>query len=104
MYKRQEEYIWCSNDHKVSVSFDLQGVKQGENYKSYTQTWEDIDNFLLKEDFEDFGQQLFLFNPYHEEMAALQLTDMPFEKRVEATFKLLKQKMTWNEMCIRDRN
>lgn len=91
-----EEYIWCSNDHKVSVSFDLQGVKQGENYKSYTQTWEDIDNFLLKEDFEDFGQQLFLFNPYHEEMAALQLTDMPFEKRVEATFKLLKQKMTWN--------
>ena len=91
-----EEYIWCSNDHKVSVSFDLQGVKQGENYKSYTQTWEDIDNFLLKEDFEDFGQQLFLFNPYHEEMAALQLTDMPFEKRVEAIFKLLKQKMTWN--------
>lgn len=68
-------------------------MKQGENYKSYTQTWEDIDNFLLKEDFEDFGQQLFLFNPYHEEMAALQLTDMPFEKRVEATFKLLKQKM-----------
>lgn len=91
-----EKFIWCTNDYKVNISFELHGVQEGDKYKSYTQTWEDIDNYLLSEKSEYFGQRLTIANPYRKEMLELQLSALSTEEKIITLFHLLKQKMTWN--------
>ena len=47
--RQDEPYCWCPEDYKVQVSFDLQGTQFTPNeYKPYSQKWEDVDNQLLK--------------------------------------------------------
>lgn len=91
-----EEFLWCSNDYKVNVSFELEGVMNGEEYKSYTKTWEDIDKLLLGDESPDFGKRLLSPNPFRQETIALQLRKQPIKNRIASLFHLLKQKVTWN--------
>lgn len=91
-----EPYIWCARDYKIKIAFELEGVMEGQDYKPYTATWEDIDKLLLGEKSEHFGQRLVMTNPYRKEMQNLQLGKMNFEEKVVALFRLLKQKIAWN--------
>ena len=68
----------------------------GALYKSFTQTWENIDEALL--DDSEFGGQLKIQNPYREEMAALNLDNLKSnEEKIAAIYTLLKKKISWNE-------
>ena len=47
--RQDESYCWCPEDYKVQVSFDLQGTQFTPNeYKPYSQKWEDVDKQVLK--------------------------------------------------------
>lgn len=95
--RQDETFCWCPEDYKIQISFDLQGVQfPGEEYKSYSKSWEDVDRELTKPDDEQFGKHLSFTNPYREEARQVLLKDMNFEQRVIHSFFLLKKKLAWD--------
>lgn len=95
--RQDETFCWCPEDYKIQISFDLQGVQfPGEEYKSYSKSWEDVDKELTKSDDEQFGKHLAFTNPYREDTRQLLLKDMNFEQRIIQSFLLLKKKLAWD--------
>lgn len=95
--RQDESYCWCPEDYKVQISFDLEGTNfPGEDYKPYSQKWEDVDKQLLKPEEKLFGQFLSFTNPFRPEAKQLFTTDMGFEEKVINSFRLLKKKLAWN--------
>ncbi len=93
--RQDESHLWCPDDHKIQISFELKGTQfPGSPYKPYTQSWEDIDAVLLKD--ETFGDLLHLPNPYREEMKTLNLTALNREQRISSLMQLLNRKLAWN--------
>lgn len=94
---QDDSYIWCVDDYATQVNLELGGLEfPGALYKSFTQTWEDIDRSLL--DDSEFGGQLKMRNPYREEMAALNLDRLKStDEKIAAIYTFLKSKITWNE-------
>nr|WP_321518457.1 DUF3857 domain-containing protein [uncultured Bacteroides sp.] len=93
---KDEPNVWCSNDYRAKVTFELKGTQFPDSeYKPYTSTWENIDELLKKE--EDFGGILNMKNPYREEMRALNITSLPtITEKTRATFQFLKTKISWD--------
>ena len=96
--RQDESFCWCPEDYKIQVSFDLQGTNYpGEDYKPYSQNWEDVDKQLTREESKSFGANLLWRNPYIEEIRELSRSgNLDFNKKVIGTFQLLKQKFSWN--------
>lgn len=94
---RDDNYIWCARDYSTQVNFELGGLEfPGALYKSFTQTWENIDKALL--DDSEFGGQLKIRNPFREEMATLNLDKLnSTEEKICAIYTFLKSKIAWNE-------
>ena len=94
--RQDESFCWCPEDYKIQVSFDLQGTNYpGEDYKPYSQNWEDVDKQLTREESKSFGANLLWRNPYIEEIRELSRSgNLDFNKKVIGTFQLLKQKFS----------
>lgn len=90
-------HVFCPNDYRSRVTFELRGLDfPGIPYKSFTSTWEQIDEMLLKES--EFGDQLKIRNPYRDEIAALNINQLPdVQTKVCALFTFLQKKISWNE-------
>lgn len=95
--RQDESYCWCPEDYKVQVSFDLQGTQFTPNeYKPYSQKWEDVDHQLLKPENTQFGKYLSLTNPFRPETKQAYNSEMNFEEKIICAFQVLKKKMAWN--------
>ena len=95
--RQDEPYCWCPEDYKVQVSFDLQGTQFTPNeYKPYSQKWEDVDNQLLKPENTQFGKYLSFTNPFRPETKQAYNSEMSFEENIICAFQVLKKKMAWN--------
>lgn len=95
--RQDESYCWCPEDYKIQISFDLEGTQfPGQEYKAYSQKWEDVDKQLTRPEHEQFGKHLSLTNPFREDAKLLLTSDMSFEERVIAAFQLLKKELAWN--------
>ena len=91
----QEELPMLYN--QVQVSFDLQGTQFTPNeYKPYSQKWEDVDNQLLKPENTQFGKYLSFTNPFRPETKQAYNSEMSFEEKIICAFQVLKKKMAWN--------
>ena len=94
--RQDEAYCWCPEDYKIQISFDLQGTQfPGREYEPFSQKWEDVDKQLNKPEDELFGQHLSFNNPFKEEAKAAFTSEMTFEQKVVAAFRVLKQKLSW---------
>ena len=106
--RQDEKYVWCPEDYKIQISFDLQGTHfPGSEFKPYSQKWEDVDKQLTNPENELFGMHLSFENPFREETKALFKSDMNFEARIITAFQLLKKKLVWNneyQLMSRDLN
>lgn len=93
---RSDQYIWCSDDYRSGVTFELKGLSfPGAPYKTFTVNWTDIDDMLMKDD--SFGKLIKMRNPYRDEMATLGIDKLPsIPAKVEAVYNFLKKKMSWN--------
>ena len=93
---KDDEYIWCADDFGDKVTHELQGIYiPGAVHKSYTSAWEDIDKILLEDD--EFGGRIKRSSPLKDEVVAAGIPQIESpQERVEATWKLLKQKVKWN--------
>lgn len=94
---KADKYTWCASDYRAHVEFELSGVCiPGSTYKTFTQTWAEIDKKLLDDD--DFGGKLRMANPFKDEMTSLALEKLSkTDDKVAAMFSFLLKKMKWNE-------
>lgn len=94
---RSDGYIWCSDDYRSKVTFELLGLDfPGALYQTFTKSWEQIDEQILKDS--EFGGMLKMRNPYRDEMSALGLDKLPtVYDKTAAIFTFLKKKISWNE-------
>lgn len=93
---KEEKFVWCPEMYASKISFELRNIAiPGSYYKNFTTTWKDIDEMLMDED--DFGDRIKRSNPLKDEMAAARLdTITDFEKKLAATYLLLKKRVKWN--------
>lgn len=93
---KDDDYVWRAEDYGCKVTHELQGIYiPGAVYKSYTSQWSDIDEMLAKDD--EFGGRIKRSSPLKDEMVAVGIPQIADAKeRVEATWKLLHQRVRWN--------
>lgn len=93
---KDDDYVWRAEDYGCKVTHELQGIYiPGAVYKSYTSQWSDIDEMLAKDD--EFGGRIKRSSPLKDEMVAAGIPQIADAKeRVEATWKLLHQRVRWN--------
>jgi hypothetical protein len=93
---KDDDFVWHAADYGDKVTAELAGIFiPGSVYKSYTSTWDDIDNQLM--DDEDFGGRLKKNSPLKEEIIAAGIPDISDKKeRIAAVWQLLKSKVRWN--------
>lgn len=92
---KDEPYIWCPDDYKTQINFELKGIQFPYSmYKTYTTTWEKVDETL--NDDSDFGGVLKMKNPFKEEMSALNLSNASTYDKIRKIFNLAKSKIIWN--------
>ena len=93
---KDDDFVWHAADYGDKVTAELAGIFiPGSVYKSYTSTWDDIDNQLLSD--EDFGGRLKRNSPLKDEIIAAGIPDISDKKeRIAAVWKLLKSKVRWN--------
>ena len=93
---KDDDFVWHAADYGDKVTAELAGIFiPGSVYKSYTSTWDDIDNQLMED--EDFGGRLKKNSPLKEEIIAAGIPDISDKKeRIAAVWQLLKSKVRWN--------
>lgn len=93
---KDDDFVWHAAEYGDKVTAELAGIFiPGSVYKSYTSTWNDIDNQLLSD--EDFGGRLKKSSPLKDEIIAAGIPDISDKKeRIAAVWKLLKSKVRWN--------
>ena len=93
---KDDDFVWHAADYGDKVTAELAGIFiPGSVYKSYTSTWDDIDNQLM--DDEDFGGRLKKNSPLKEEIIAAGIPGISDKKeRIAAVWQLLKSKVRWN--------
>lgn len=92
---RDDDHVWCINDYRSKVSFEFERTVYPLDTKSYTSTWEQITELLMKDS--DFGGRLSSTSPLKDEMAALQLDTLAtIDEKAAAIFGLLMSRVEWN--------
>lgn len=93
---KDEPLLWCADDYKSKIHFELYGVQfPGNDYQSFAVKWEDVDKVLLKNN--KFGKLLDFPNPFREDVRNLNLKGLSNEQKVVAVYRLLKQKLAWDD-------
>lgn len=92
---RDDDNVWCINDYRAKVGFEFERTVYPLDTKSYTSTWEQIAELLMKDS--DFGGRLSSTTPLKDEMAALQLDTLAtVDEKASAIFSLLMSRVKWN--------
>ena len=91
-----DDYVWCPQDYGSKIIAELSAIYiPGEVRKTYTSTWNDIDEQLIGDN--DFGGRLKKSSPLKEEIAAAGILSIADKKeRAAAVWKLLESKVKWN--------
>lgn len=92
---RDDDHVWCINDYRAKVSFEFERTVYPLDTKSYTSTWEQIAELLMKDS--EFGGRLSGNVPLKAEVAALQLDTLAtVDDRVAAVYTLLASRVKWD--------
>lgn len=93
---RDRKMLFAPQSYGQRVSMELRSIQiPGRFYKNYSSSWEDVDKYLI--DDESFGKRLG-HNPLKTEMQEAGVSNIADTKeRAMAIFKLLKDKVKWNE-------
>lgn len=95
--RQDESYIWCPEDYRIQISFDLEGTHfPGQEYEPVSRKWEDVDKQLLKSENEQFGKLLSQSNPFRDITWSLSPKEMSFDQKVITAFQTVKKQLAWN--------
>lgn len=88
---KDEKYIWCKDDYKSRVSFELKSTQYpGQMIKTYTSTWGKIDEQILKGSYNSNVKKTGLFKD------AISNTENSLGNASEI-LSMIKYKVKWNE-------
>ena len=88
---KKRTYVWCKNDFSSGVRFELNGTRFPNSfYKSYTQTWENLEEAIKKET--DFGVNIKMSNPFKTEIKTLTDTVRNEKRKIELIYAFIKSK------------
>jgi hypothetical protein len=92
---KEDEFVWCIDDYRSGVSFELSGTNfPGSFYKSYSNSWNDIVETLRKE--LDFDKYIRITNPFKDETKNLIDTVSDKLKRTKLIYDFIKKHIKWN--------
>lgn len=93
---KKDEYVWNERDYITKVTAELRSfASSGGNYRDVRKKWEQVDDILLQHP--EFGSRLNDHSKFRDELAAAKIAEMTdLKDKVAATFKVLRQKLTWN--------
>ena len=92
---KSEPYVWCLNDFISGVSFEFKGSRfPNQAYKPYSNTWQDIEETLMKS---DFGNNMKMSNPYRDEIRAIVAESKTEEEIITKIYALVRENIRWNE-------
>lgn len=90
-----DDHVWCIDDYRAKVAFEFERTVYPLDTKSYTSTWEEISELLMKDS--DFGGRLSGSTPLKDEMASLRLDTLAtVDEKVGAIYSLLMSRVEWN--------
>jgi hypothetical protein len=93
---KKENYVISMNDYYSAVSFEISGFQiPGEVYKSFANSWHDVDKQLL--DDPEFGGNLKQSDFFKDEVKSIAASNMNDFEKIEAIYHLLQSKVKWNE-------
>jgi len=90
-----EEYITSRDNYLSSVQFELGSIKwPNQTIKNYYTTWDAIGKELM--DDPDFGSRVTAGGILKDELAVITALNSTPEAKLEATFQLVRSKMSWD--------
>ncbi|MDD5508405.1 MAG: hypothetical protein PHD25_08780 [Bacteroidales bacterium] len=94
---KEEDFMTSSENYVTKIEFELSSIKFPDQIpKSFTQTWESIDDMLNKED--QFGGQLTKKEFVKDLADAINIQYQSPQEKAQAAFDLVKNTITWNGM------
>ena len=92
---KREAYVWCLNDFRSMLEFELSQIAfPGVPIRSYTSTWENVNDMLKKSSFDTHCR---IGNPFKDEVAAIKAGEGSPGEKIHAVLRLVQSKMKWNE-------
>ena len=93
---KKDDFVWNERDYMTKVTAELRSyASSGGNYRDVKKTWEQVDNLLMQHP--DFGSRINDHSKFRDELVAAGITEMAdLKEKIAATFKLLRQKLSWN--------
>lgn len=92
---KHEEYVWCLNDFRSTLDFELSQIAFPYSpVKNYTTTWKDVNEALRKSTFQTHCR---IGNPYKDEVAAIKAAEGTPEQKIVQILRLVQSKIKWNE-------
>lgn len=93
---KKDDFVWNERDYMTKVTAELRSyASSGGNYRDVKKTWEQVDNLLMQHP--DFGSRINDHSKFRDELVAAGIAEMAdLKEKIAATFKLLRQKLSWN--------
>ncbi|MDR0755199.1 MAG: DUF3857 domain-containing protein [Prevotellaceae bacterium] len=92
---KDDSHIWCLDDFRTKVEFELSSIAlPGQLIKSYTNTWQAVNENLEKS---DFNSGLKTSYPFKKEVMAIKESDISDREKVRKILKLVQSKMKFNK-------
>lgn len=91
---QQEPYVGNIENYMSGIQFELSSADTGSGIKSFSVTWEDVSKSIFKST--SFGAELDRTNYYKKDLEKLLEGISNPDKKIEAIYDYVQQKMTWN--------
>lgn len=92
---KDEKYVWCTNDFKTKVEFELRGITiPGSVYKSFTNTWENVDKQMIESS--QFGKQ-FNHKLFKDELKSLLADQTDETAKLRTIYHFVRSKIQPND-------
>ncbi|HEX3009763.1 MAG TPA: hypothetical protein VHO90_19320 [Bacteroidales bacterium] len=92
---KEEPYVSTLYNFVSKMEFELQNVTIPGYYKSFTDSWDNV-NKLLSED-ADFGEKLKVTGFMRETVKAIEAQNLPPYQRMKKAYETIQKHMKWNE-------
>ncbi len=90
---KDEPYVWSIDDFRTKLTFELESINLPGYYKSYSETWQSVNERLDKS---NFALNLKISNPLKDEVAAIKAEGGEEAEQIRKILKLVTSRMTWD--------
>lgn len=91
---RREPYVWCLNDYRSMLEFELSQIAfPMQPVQSYSTSWADVNDALRKTSFDSHCR---MGNPFRKEVDEIVARQLTNDEKLVAILRLIQSKITWD--------